>query len=159
MTTIYLNYDKIKGDATDDSHKDWIEVSDVEFSVERTFSTGIGSSKNRESTQPKLGEITITKRIDTASPLLFQEAVSGTKGKDVKIEFVSTAQGGAPYCSFLLKNTLVGSYSLESESDRPIEKVNLNFTWIKYSVAGGDLAGLFGKGTDFTYDFAAGKSG
>ncbi len=121
----------------------WIGVNSVSFDAKRSFSTGIGSARNRESSQPKLNELTVTKLLDTSSPLLFQQAVAGNTGKGALITFVATGHQ-QPYLTLVMQNVLVGQYALKADGARPIETLRLNFTAINYCYSSIELDGGIG---------------
>ena len=128
---IYLKFDGIDGDATHDEHKKWITVESLNWGVGRAISTPVGSTKNREASEPSVAEVTIAKQMDTASVYLFQESCTGQKGKEVKIHLVSTGSPGKTYLEYTLSDTLVSGYSVSSGGDRPSESVTLNFNKVE----------------------------
>ena len=74
---VYLQIDGIKGESTDDKHKDWIECKSVSWSVEQpksaTASTGGGHTAERCEHK----DIVISKLADLASPMLLQTCSAG----------------------------------------------------------------------------------
>jgi type VI protein secretion system component Hcp len=58
---IYMQIDNISGSVTAQDYKNWIEVETVDFGTERSITTKPGKVTDRESTKPKINEITITK--------------------------------------------------------------------------------------------------
>jgi type VI secretion system secreted protein Hcp len=69
---VYLSIDGIKGESSDDRHKDWIECRSVSFGVEQpksaTASTGGGHTAERCEHR----DIVISKLADLSSPILLQ---------------------------------------------------------------------------------------
>lgn len=128
---IFLKYGDIKGETTQDTHKDWIEVSSVQWGVGRGISSGVGGGSKRESSAPSVSEITVTKTFDIASPLLLKEAIGG-KAVQVKLELTQTDNSGkhVSYQKYVLDGTLISGYSISSGGDRPSESLSLNFTKI-----------------------------
>lgn len=159
---IYMEYDGggITGDATADSHTNWITLSSCQFGVGRGISTPVGSAENREASTVSVSEVVITKEMDSASGPLWQELVKNTNGKDVTIDFTSTSAGGDNTFMFVkLTNTLVASMSFSSGGDRPQESLSLNFTkvevkYMEQAVGGTDATG----GSGVTYDLALSKT-
>ena len=159
---IFMEYDGggIKGDATAESHTDWITLTSCQFGVGRGISTPTGSAENREATTCSVSEIVVTKMMDAASGPLWQELVKNTTGKDVTIDFTSTS-GGADNTFMYVKltNTLVSSMSFSSGGDRPSESIALNFTkietkYMEQAKEGTDASG----GAVVTYDLALSKA-
>lgn len=130
--SIYMKYDAITGDVTETGHKDWIECHSFQWGVGRALSSTVGSSADRESTAPSVGQVTITKDNDVATGKLMAEALGG-HGKTVKLDFVRTDKGKLDvYLSLELTNTLISDYSMGG-SDRPGESVTLSFTKVAFS--------------------------
>lgn len=126
---IFLKYGSIKGETTQVSHKEWIEIQSMQFGVGRGISSGVGGGSKREATAPSVGEITLSKTMDISSNLLLKEALGG-KAVDVKIELTQTDNSGkhVAFLKYILTNTLISSYSISSGGDRPSESLSLNFT-------------------------------
>ncbi|WP_421988704.1 Hcp family type VI secretion system effector [Roseococcus sp.] len=125
---IFLNYGTIKGETTQVTHKDWIEISSFQFGVGRGISMGVGGGSKREASAPSVSEITLTKTMDIASPLIFKEAIGG-KAVVVKIELTQTDNNGkhVAFQKYILTDTLISGYSISSGGDRPSESLSLNF--------------------------------
>lgn len=156
---IYLKIDGIDGNATHDSHKQWIDVDSMSWGVGRAISTVAGSAQNREASQPSLSEVSITKTMDGASPKLLTEACTGSAGKLVKIHFVSTGSPGVTYAEYELTNGLIASYSLSTGGDKPSESLSISFTKIQYKYTPYDDKHKAGNPVTVSYDLATTKSG
>lgn len=126
---IFVKYGSISGEVTAAGYKDWIEVNSMQFGVGRGISSGVGGGSKREATAPSVSEITMTKSMDVASPLLLKEAIGG-KAVDVKIDLTQTDSSGkhVAYQKYILTNTLISGYSVSSGGDRPTESFSVNFT-------------------------------
>lgn len=155
---IFLKYGNMKGNATHEEHKDWLDVDSLQWGVGRAISTPVGSAQNREASEPQVSEVTFTQVMDVGSVTLFQEACTGHDGKDCLIHLVSTGTPGRTYAEFKLYNTLVSGYSMSTGGDRPVESVSLNFTKIEFKHITYDEKG---KGTPSSahYDLATTKGG
>ncbi|TWF50071.1 Hcp family type VI secretion system effector [Neorhizobium alkalisoli] len=125
---IYLQIDGIQGDATHEQHKKWMDIEAIHWNVARNMNTSAGSAANREASEPTISEVILTKVSDSSSTKLFQEACSGRTGKRTTIHLVTTGNPGDTYIEYNLTNTLIASYSIDSNGDRPIETIKLNFT-------------------------------
>jgi type VI secretion system secreted protein Hcp len=126
---IFLKLGDIKGETTQLTHKDWIEIQSFQFGVGRGISSGVGGGSKREATAPSVSEITLTKTFDISSPLILKDAIGG-KAVTAKIELTQTDNSGkhVSYQKYILTNTLVSGYSISSGGDRPSESLSLNFT-------------------------------
>lgn len=157
---IYVKYDGIEGDVTHESHKNWIDVSSLQFGVGRAISTPSGRAANRESSEPSISEITMTRELDKSSPKLFIEAVTGKVGRKVQIDFVSTGSPGNIYLTYTLTDTMVSGYSVSANgNDRPTESISLNFAKIEMKYTPHDANHKAQAPIAAFYDLATTKSG
>lgn len=126
---IFLKYGSIKGETTQLTHKDWIEIESFQFGVGRGVSIGVGGGSKREASAPSVSEITLTKTMDISSPLIFKEALGG-KAVEVKIELTQTDNNGkhVAFQKYILTDTLISGYSISSGGARPSESLSLNFS-------------------------------
>ncbi|OYZ66311.1 MAG: hypothetical protein B7Y12_23110, partial [Rhizobiales bacterium 24-66-13] len=58
---IYVNYDGIPGEATQQDHTKWIDVLSLSWGVGRGIATVSGSTNNREASEPSVSEVSIVK--------------------------------------------------------------------------------------------------
>jgi type VI secretion system secreted protein Hcp len=128
---IYLKMDGVKGDVTHQGHEGWTDITSMSWQIGRQMKTNIGSTENREGSQPSMGEIILTKVTDGSSPVLSNEAATGRKAKTVQIHLVTTGSPGDTYLEYELTNCLIANYSMNSNGDRPNEVITLNFTKIQ----------------------------
>lgn len=154
---IYIKPEGIDGDATHDQHKNWIEVSSLQWGVGRAIRTPVGAATNREASEPSVSEVTVTKPMDASSVAIFGEACTGRKGKKVEIHLVTTGNPGETYCEIELTNALVSGYSISSGGDRPTESISFNFTKIQYKYSGGKGDNTKGGNKVAAYDLATAK--
>jgi len=128
---LFMKYGTLKGEVTQQTHKEWIEINSFQWGVGRGIGSGVGGGSLREATAPSVSEITITKVMDISSPLILKEAFGG-KAVEVKIEMTQTDNNGVhvSFQKYVLTNTLISGYSLSSGGDRPSESISLNFTKI-----------------------------
>ncbi|MED5523417.1 Hcp family type VI secretion system effector [Gallaecimonas pentaromativorans] len=123
----YLNYEGIKGEATAEQYKDMVTVLSMDFNVHREISAYTGTAMDREASATRLGDITITKLQDKASPDFFKEA---TIGKGKKAVFHMTKQGEKieEIMKIELTDAMISNYSLSVAGDRPVETVTISYT-------------------------------
>jgi type VI secretion system secreted protein Hcp len=138
----FLKYgDSIKGESLAEGHKGsdgWIEIGSVQWGCGRGIHTPVGSSSKREASAPHVSEVTLTKMMDSTSPLLAQEGLIGTAVNAV-IELVETGDNKLEtFLSLKLTNAMISGYSLSSSGDRPSESLTLNFTKIEFVYQGYD---------------------
>jgi len=137
--SIYLKFDdsKLNGNVSAQGLQDFIEIESIDFSAVRKMNTHPGNTSDREGTKPAISEIVVTKRADKTTPILFQEATTGTALASAEIKFVNTGKDLSEYLTVTLSNVIISRYQLtdkvlvtEGESaqkDKPIETIALNF--------------------------------
>ncbi len=156
---IYLKYEGIDGEATQQDHTKWIDIQSLQFGFGRAITTPTGSTANREASQPSVSEVTVVKMMDASSPKLFTESVTGNAGKTVNIDLVSTGSPGNTYAQYTLTNALVSAYSVSTGGDRPVESLSISFTKIEFKLTPYDATNKAGTPVTVNYDLSTGKSG
>jgi type VI secretion system secreted protein Hcp len=131
----YLKMGDIKGESTDDGHKDWINLLSVSNNITRPMGAGAsGSTRHRSSAT--FGDIVCVKEVDASTPKLQEAIADGTNFPEVKLDLCTSSEGGkrVPYLKWELKNGRVTSYSVGGAADGaqvPTEQLSLNFEEIK----------------------------
>jgi type VI secretion system secreted protein Hcp len=138
---IYMKYQDISGSVTEQGHVKWIELDSFHWGVGRAIGTAARGAISREHSETSISEITVTKRMDNASPKLFLDAVAGKLNNKVKIDFTTTHKGKMEvFLKYELEDTGVSGYSVSSGGDMPVESLSLNFTKITNTFTGLDPA-------------------
>jgi len=154
---IYMEIEGITGNVTEEGHADWIEVDSLQWGIGRAISSEIGKAADRESSQPSISEITVSKSMDEASPYLFTEACTGD-GKTVTIDICKTGQAVEAFMSYELENCMLSGYSVSSGGDRPTETISLSFTKITMTYTPTLETGELGDPIPAGYDMETAKS-
>jgi len=157
---VYLHIDGIKGESTDDRHKDWIECKSVSWAVEQprsaTSSTGGGHTAERCEHR----DVVITKLADLASPILLQTCSAGRTIPKAKLEFMrADAQGErVKYFEIELDNVLIGAVSPSvSEGDILTEEVGFKFSKVRWKYTQQRISGGAGGNTSGGWDLATNR--
>ncbi|XLZ70519.1 type VI secretion system tube protein Hcp [Massilia sp. SR12] len=157
---VYLQIDGIKGESTDDRHKDWIECKSVSWGVEQprsaTSSTGGGHTAERCEHR----DIVITKLADLASPILLQTCSAGRTIPKARLEFMrADAQGErVKYFEIELDNVLIGAVSpAVNEGDILTEEVGFKFSKVRWKYTQQRITGGIGGNTSGGWDLAANR--
>jgi type VI secretion system secreted protein Hcp len=74
---IYMKFGAIDGAVTTKNFEKWIELNSFHWGVGRAVGTAARGAMSRESSEPSVSEVTVTKLMDTSSDGLFQDAVGG----------------------------------------------------------------------------------
>jgi type VI secretion system secreted protein Hcp len=157
---VYLQIDGIKGESTDDKHKDWIECLSVQFGVSQprsaTASTGGGHTAERCEHQ----DIALSKLADLSTPILLQTCSAGKTIPKAKFEFMRADGKGERimYFQIELENVLIGAISpTVTEGAIMYENVGLKFSKIKWKYTQQKVSGGAGGNTAGGWDLAANK--
>jgi type VI secretion system secreted protein Hcp len=123
----------VQGEATDASHKGWIEV--VSFQISQTQPRSGGGSTGAGAGRVNLSEISVTKHLDKASTPLREAMTAGTHLKDAIIELTKPSADGrtVTYYRVTLSDVLISSDRVNvasGASPTPTESLSLNFTKI-----------------------------
>ena len=132
--SFFMQIQGISGSATERNHQNWIVLNSIDFGVHRQITTKAGHSSNRESSAPKIGEVTVTKSIDKSSPQLLEASCVGASNGTVVIHGTHTNTGN--YVEYTLSDVIISHYDAtgvagESDKDEILETIGLNFTKIE----------------------------
>jgi type VI secretion system secreted protein Hcp len=121
----------VQGEATDASHKGWIELASFQFSQSPARSGG-GSSPGAGAGRVNLSEISVTKHVDKASTPLRMAMGAGTHFKDAIIELTKPSADGrtATYYRVTMSDVAISSDRVNAASGAsptPTESVTFNF--------------------------------
>jgi type VI secretion system secreted protein Hcp len=156
---VYLQIDGIKGESADSKHKEWIEVSNVDWHVHQPRAMAISSSGHTAG-RAELSEISFKKLADLSSPLLQQTCAAGKTIPKAKFEFMRADGNGEPikYYSVELENVMISSVAPSSGDGGVLtERVSLAFSKIKWSYTQQKIAGGASGNTSGGWDSAANK--
>lgn len=140
--TAYMKFGDIKGDSTLEAVKDWINISYFMWKIDWAVTTRAGTDGPRDAKNPNIGELTIHKECDGSSRYLLdgitRNTYSSPKGENCIVRFLSTGQGNKIaemiYQEFTFFDSLITAITFESQGDRPIETMTMNFTGIEMKV-------------------------
>jgi type VI secretion system secreted protein Hcp len=124
---IYMQYEGIKGDVTEEAHKDWIELQSISLSAFREAQTDSGQGSQRQGGNVSVSDLTLTKSMCMGSPHLF---VAGTAGlpRKVTIHVTRTGEGEQTnYLEVVLDKAFVNNHSTSSDGANHMETITLNF--------------------------------
>ncbi len=125
----------IQGESRDPQHSGWIEVESFQLQELARQVSAPGAAGGGGVGKVHFRELTVTKRYDKSSPLLFVACASGKHYPKVLIEMRKA--GGAPqeYLKITLTNTLISSIQLTGGGAPPTETIKFNFgaTEVEYT--------------------------
>lgn len=156
----YLQLGDIRGDSTDDRHKGWVEVKNVDWGVTQPRATSVSTAGGHTSGKAEVHEVSFDKLADIASPILFQTCAMGKTIPKAKFEFFRADGDGVrvKYFEIELDNVMISNVHPNSGNGGIIsEKVYLASSKIKVVYTQQRIGGGAGGSTAGGWDSAANK--
>jgi type VI secretion system Hcp family effector len=150
----FLQIDGIKGESTDDKHKDWIEILSFSSGVSQMASGSASTSGGATTARADFQDFSIVKELDSASPNLALACADGRHIKEVKVELCRSGGDKLKYMEYKMTNCIISSVSVGGGGGGlPTESVTFNFgkiewNYIKQKRAGGAGGGNVAAGWD-----------
>lgn len=139
MDAILLDLgDAIKGDSKLEGYVDKIEVMSYSHNVAMQVTNDV-SNKERTSGRPHIGEFTLTKFLDGATPMLNEYCCAG---KSLPKAIITIGRNSGedngktmPLIVYTLSNVVISNVSVSGGAGgKPVETLSLNFTKIKWEL-------------------------
>jgi type VI secretion system secreted protein Hcp len=146
---IFAKIGDIKGESTDDKHKDEIDV--LSYSWGATQAGSLGSGGGGGAGKVQFSDFSFMTTTSKASPSLFLACASGEHIKEatITVRKAGANKGQQDYLILKLSDVLVSSYqtSASSGADLPTESINMAFAKVEFTYkpqkedgsAGGDI--------------------
>jgi type VI secretion system secreted protein Hcp len=126
-TDIYLQIDGIKGESTDSKHKDWIDV--LSYSPAHKVDAAGAAEAGVKS-----GEIVVTKKIDSSSPILSRFCSGGKHIPKVTLDVVRPgAESKTAEISDAVISKVSAAAAPDDKASAPTESVSLNYGKIQWT--------------------------
>jgi type VI secretion system secreted protein Hcp len=147
-THCYLHADPVKGESTDDKHKDWIEILSFSHGLSQPVS-GPSGTGGRAASRADFEKLHITKLVDLASVDLNQYCALGKHIAKLELEICQDTGEQVCIWKYEMENAMVTSVNVSGGgSDRPVENVSFvydiiswTYTAVKNDGSKGDTAG------------------
>ena len=109
------------------------------YSLQQGVGVGVssGSGGTRQTSQPSVSEMTVTRRTDSISPVLFGYVTRGTVLPEV--ELVGSLPDGTSF-GYELTDVIISGFSTSAGGKSFSESVSLNFTKIRTTVGAASAA-------------------
>jgi type VI secretion system secreted protein Hcp len=156
----YLQIEGIKGESTDDKHKDWIEVSHVGYGVHQPRAATVSTAGGHTNGRAEFGNLMFKKLADLASPVLLQTCAAGKTIPKAVFEFMRADSDGRPipYFRIELENLMIADVQPDSGDGGIIsEQVQLAYAKIKWTYTKQSIRGGSDGKTVGGWDCAANK--
>jgi type VI secretion system secreted protein Hcp len=154
---MFLKIDGIKGESHDAAHKDEIDVLAWSWGASQSGSaqSGGGGGAGKVSVQ----DISITKYVDKATPLILKACCNGQHVKEINLVVRKAGEKPLEYLKLKLSDCLVSSVSTGGSGgqDRLTENVSLNFAKFQFTYTAQDAKGAAAGEVPFAFDIKANK--
>jgi type VI secretion system secreted protein Hcp len=137
MKNIYLKLSgpDIKGESLDKEHDQWIELISWSHQLTQPSSPVASTAGGHSVGRTEHGALTVTKEIDSASPMLYQALSGGTTFQSAQLDFYRAAGEGkrVKYLEIQLKNVMLSHASMgDAETGLTIETLALKYAAIQW---------------------------
>jgi type VI secretion system secreted protein Hcp len=132
----YLQIEGIKGESTDERHKDWIEISNVSWSVHQPRASSVSTAGGLTTGVASISDLTFKKLADLSSPSLQQHCAMGKTIPRARFEFMRADGDGKPitYYTVELENVMISGVNPTSgDSGIITEQVFFAFSKMKWA--------------------------
>ncbi|MGZ9708511.1 Hcp family type VI secretion system effector [Pseudomonas sp. GNP013] len=127
----YIKIEGIPGEALDDQHKDWIEITGYHFGTHQSTSATASSSGGASSGRTTVSDFSFTKALDKASCKLIEASCAGQHLKEVVLTLHRAGGEKLKYFEITLEEVIISDYSHSAADGVPTETISLNYGRIK----------------------------
>jgi type VI secretion system secreted protein Hcp len=154
---IFAKLGDIKGESTDDKHKDEVEVLSYSWGVTNPAPTGTGGGGAGRAT---FQDLSIVHKIDKASPNLLKACATGQHLKEATITFRKAGKGQQDYLIIKMNDVIItGVAQSTAGGDVGSENVSLEFAKVDWEFKPQNPNGTLDPGIHFVFDIKANKAG
>jgi len=153
---IFAKLGDIKGESSDDKHKDEIEVLSFSWGVTSLSApNGPGAAAGK----PAFRDLSITHTIDKASPLLLNACATGTHLKEATITHRKAGKGQQEFLIIKMNDVIItGVQHGGGDGQTSSEIVNLTFAKVDVEYRPQKADGSVDAGLHFKYDLKTNKT-
>ncbi len=103
--------DQIKGDSHDVNHKEWIEVSSFNTSMNQSGGGNISAQGTHSGGRVDIGDFALSFAMSSASPLIADFCCRGEVIPEVNIELCRAMKDKTKFMEYKLKDVMISSYT------------------------------------------------
>ena len=154
---IFAKLGDIKGESLDDKHKDEIEVLSFSWGVS---SVNAPSGPGGGGGKPAFQNLSITHKIDKASPLLLKACATGMHLKEATITHRKAGKGQQEFLIIKMNDVIVTGvqHGGSGTGDTSAETVSLTFAKVDLEYRPQKADGSMDPGVNFKYDLQTNKT-
>lgn len=158
---IFIKIGDIKGESTDDSHKDSIEVLSWSWGLSNAGSAHVGAGQGSPG-KVSVSDLTITKFLDMSTPPLIESCMKGSHIAKAVLTLRKPSGDGTPleFFNITMESVYVTSVSESgaASSGLPMESVSLNFAKVKVEYKVQQETGASGPTAKMAWDIRSHKA-
>lgn len=136
MFDAFIKIDGIKGESTDDQHKDWIEILSFSFGITQSASASKSSSGGAGTGRADFHDFSFVKTVDTATPDLCLKSASGEHIGTIEVELCRSGGDKFVFLTYKMSDVIISSVttggSSGNEDGLPTDTVSLNYGKIEW---------------------------
>ena len=133
----YLQLDGIQGEATEDNHKNWIQLTQIAHGIAQQASKNPPGGQRATTANSQHDAIQVVKKVDKSTPLLHQQCCSGKTIAKAAIDLLKDAgDKRVVYLKYELTNVLIAGVKLkgdQADAEEADETVQLKYGTIKWT--------------------------
>lgn len=147
---MFLNIDGIKSDSTDAAHKQWIEVVSYSHGMSQAVGGALSAQGVHTGGRADHQDFVIVKRLDSASPTLYQYCCMGKHIPNARFEMCRAMGEKTIFMVYLFKDLIVASCmpsgTADAEDPIPMEEISFRYGQINWEYTPTDPTGGGKKG-------------
>jgi type VI secretion system secreted protein Hcp len=154
----FLKIGDIKGESTDDKHKDEIELESFSWGLTQAGTSGRGAGAGAGKALPQ--DFHFVKKMDKSSPVLFMGCATGQHHAKAVLTVRKAGGQQMEYLKITMEEAMVSSYQVAATSGGdavPVDQVSLNFSKLEIAYSPQKQDGSLAAAASQKYDFAANK--
>lgn len=158
---MFIQMEPIKGESSDDKHKEWIEMLSFSQGVTQPVSAA-SRTGGRTGGRADFSDFVFQKVMDKATPELNKLCALGQHIATVNIELCLASEEKHVFMKYELSDVIISSISVggsQHDESRPIESVSLAFGKIKWEYTPIDQTGKGAAASKAEWDLEANKAG
>jgi type VI secretion system secreted protein Hcp len=128
----FLKIATIPGESTDDKHKEWIEILSYHWSASQAPGGAASMTGAHSGQRVDIGDFSIVKPLDKASPKLFMSCCTGEHISDVTLELCKAGGDKQKYMTYKFSSVLVSSVrpggNAQGSDALPLEEISFRFS-------------------------------
>ena len=170
MFTAYAKIENMPGEATEDGHKDWIELRGFDTAgAQQQAGSSVSKGGALASGRSEMKPLALYKYVDKASPKIFEACMKGQHIGKIEIEICRSTGGGKPltFMKYEVQKAMVTGFDqygndpdkhdADGTSDLPLEKGEIVGVQWKQTYTETDVAGKKKGDVSAQYDLSKAK--